>query len=135
MKIVLDTNVFISGLMFPESVPGRIVKSWKNSEFDLVLSEFMLKEIEAVLNYPKIQKRIHWSKDEISRFILILEMKSVVVNIHKVSVHVPRDFKDNPVLAALVSANADYLVTGDNDLLELKTKYRIVTPREFINLL
>ena len=102
MRVVLDTNVLISGLMLPTSLPGRIVEAWRSGAFELVLSEPMVEEIGRVLAYPKIRKRIGWS-----------------------------DEADTPVLAALIAGVAELLVSGDSDLLELRESYSIVSPSEF----
>lgn len=54
MKVVLDTNVLLSGLLIPKSIPGRIVQSWHNAHFDLVISEPMLDEIARALTQETI---------------------------------------------------------------------------------
>ena len=56
MRVVLDTNVVVSGLMLPDSTPGRIVAAWAESEFDVVSSPEQLAEIARVLGYPKIRR-------------------------------------------------------------------------------
>lgn len=66
MRVVLDTNVFVFGLMLPQSLPGRIVAAWRDGEFDLVLSEPMLEEITRVLAYPKISRRLGWDLDKLT---------------------------------------------------------------------
>lgn len=66
MKVVLDTNIFISGLLLPKGVPGRIVQAWRQSQYSLILSESMLSEIEQVLNYPKIKRRLDWSPSKLN---------------------------------------------------------------------
>ena len=131
MKVVLDSNVLLSGLMLPESVPGRIVRAWRAAQFELVLSEPMLDEIGRVLAYPKIERRLKWDQETISRFLLLLQFKADVIDISSATVEVPRDPQDVPVLATLVAGGADFLVTGDKDLLTLGHDYPIVTPVEF----
>jgi len=131
VKVVLDTNVLLSGLMLPESVPGRIVRAWRAAQFELALSEPMLDEIGRVLAYPKIERRLKWDQETISRFLLLLQFKADVVDISSATVEVPRDPQDVPVLATLIAGGADYLVTGDKDLLTLGHDYPIVTPVEF----
>lgn len=53
MRVVLDSNVFISGLMLPQSIPGKIISAWHGRQFDLVLSDPMLIVVAA---YCPIQK-------------------------------------------------------------------------------
>jgi len=131
MKVVLDTNIFLSGLMLPESVPGKIISAWRSSSFELVLSEPMLTEISRVLAYPKIRKRIAWSDDDIEHFISLLRFRVEIVDIQDTHAVVPRDPNDAPVLAALIASGADYLVSGDKDLLELRNAYAIETAADF----
>ena len=130
MRVVLDTNVLISGLMLPASLPGRIVKAWRSGAFELVLSEPMVGEIGRVLAYPKIRKRLGWGDEEIGNFLLLLRLKAEVVAIEEITAKVPADDDDTPVLAALI-AGGEILVSGDSDLLALRGDYSIITPAEF----
>lgn len=133
MRAVIDTNVFISGLMLPSSTPGRILGAWRTGHFSLVLSEPMLTEISAVLRYPKIQKRIVWDDDTISRYLTLLRFEAEIVDIQRRTARVPRDAKDNMVLATLLAGEANCLVTGDLDLLALADAYAILTPADFVS--
>ncbi len=135
MRVVLDTNILISGLMLPESIPGKILKAWRNAHFDLILSEPMLKEINRVLNYPKIQKRLQWTPHQVDQYVLLLRFKTDIVSLEGVESHVSDDPNDNMVLATLLASQADHLISGDSDLLSLSDKYAIITPAEFAQLL
>jgi len=132
MKVVLDTNIFLSGLMLPRSQPGKILTAWRSSAFELVLSEPMLAEIARVLAYPKIRKRIGWSDEEIEHFVSLLRFQAEVINIDGIDAVVPRDADDASVLAALIASHADCLVSGDQDLLSLKERYAIESVTEFV---
>lgn len=131
MRVVLDTNVLISGLMLPDSIPGKIIHAWRNAHFDLALSEPMMEEISKVLAYPKIQKRIQWDQNRINQFILLLRFKIDIVSLEGIDAHVPTDPDDNMVLATFLASQADYLISGDSDLLNLSTQYAILSPTEF----
>lgn len=131
MKVVLDTNVLLSGLMKPDGVPGKIVRAWRAAQFDLVLSEAMLDEIGRALAYPKIRRRLNWDQETISRYLLLLRFKVEVVDIGGVTAEVPDDPHDAPVLATLIAGGGSFLVTGDSDLLALRGRYPIITPVEF----
>jgi len=132
VKVVLDTNVLISGLMLPDSVPGRIVAAWRGAQFELAMSDPLLDEIGRVLSYPKIQGRLRWGQDEIARFLLLLRFKADIVDITGEKAGVPRDPGDDPVLATLLAADADCLVSGDADLLALRDRFPIQTRAEFV---
>ncbi|MCJ7796267.1 MAG: putative toxin-antitoxin system toxin component, PIN family [Thermoleophilia bacterium] len=133
MKVVLDTNVLVSGLITPPGVPGRIVGSWRDGGFELVLSERQLEEIEAVLRYPKIARRLSWGSEEIQRFILLLRLKSEIVAL-PVAADVfegLRDPADAHLLSALRRSGAEVLVSGDQHLLELRARFPVLSPVEF----
>jgi putative PIN family toxin of toxin-antitoxin system len=117
--------------MLPDSVPGRIVAAWLGAQFELAMSEPLLDEIGRVLSYSKIQGRLRWGQDEIARFLLLLRFKADIVDITNENSSVPRDPGDDPVLATLLAAGADCLVSGGGDLLALRDRFPILTPAEF----
>ena len=131
MKVVLDTNVLLSGLMFPDGAPGRIVGAWLNARFELVISVHQLAEIGRSLAYPKIRRILGWDDRRIEQFIRQLYVRARIVDLDGISVEVPSDPDDVPILATLVAAEADALVSGDRDLLALRDRYAILTPAEF----
>lgn len=131
MRVVLDSNVFISGLMLPQSIPGKILSVWNSGQFDLVLSEPMLSEISRVLSYPKILRRIGWNDEKISRYIALLRFEANIVSVDGVVADVPGDPNDSPILATLLASKADCLVSGDEHLLCLAGQYPICSPAEF----
>lgn len=131
MRVVIDTNVFVSGLMLPASVPGRILSVANAGGFEIVLCEPMLVEISTALYYPKVRKRIALSDDELDRYVQALHFTADVVDPAGVAVQVPDDRDDDVILATLVVAKADWLVTGDAALLALAARYPIITPAEF----
>lgn len=131
MKVVLDTNVLLSGPIVPQGTPGRIVAAWFEARFDVATSIDQLAEVGRALRYSKIQSRLKWDEQRIEQFIKQLYIRSEVVDLHLASVEVPRDPQDSMILATLVVSGADVLLTGDRDLLDLRGKYPIQTPSEF----
>ena len=141
MKVILDTNVLLSGLINPGGVPGRIVQRWRDGGWELVLSERQLEEIEGVLAYPKISRRLAWGAEEIERFVLLLRLKSEIVYLPSVPGSEPgsvpdvfaalRDSADAHLLSALELSGAEVLVSGDHHLLELRSRFPILSPVEF----
>ena len=131
MKVVLDTNVMVSGLMFPDSTPGRIVAAWSEAQFDVASSHEQLVEICRVLGYPKIRRILEWDDQRIEQFVKLLFVRVEVVERDSTATEIPRDPDDAPILGILVAAEADVLVTGDRDLLALRDRYPIETPAEF----
>ncbi len=135
MKVVIDTNILLSGLMLPNSEPGRIVQAWHDNRFELVLSQFQLDEIGRVLAYPKIRRRVKWDEPEIAQFLKQLFMRSVYLGEIDAVAEVPADTNDNLILSAYVIAQAEFLVTGDKGILELRGEHNILSAGEFVELL
>jgi putative PIN family toxin of toxin-antitoxin system len=125
---VLDTNVLVSGLAYPASVPGRIVGAWQRGGLDVVLSKYILEEMVRVL--PRLS-RIKLSpaaiRDLADSFLFLAE----IVEPSGVVEEALRDTADKAVLGTLLAAQADYLISGDKDLLALAGRYPIVTPLAF----
>lgn len=131
MRVVVDTNVFVSGLMLPASVPGRILAAGHAGGFEIVLCEAILEEIGTALRYPKVRKRIGLSDEELDRYVQALRYMADVVDPAGVLAQVPGDKDDEVILATLIVAKADWLVTGDAALLALADQYSIITPAVF----
>lgn len=128
MRVVLDTNILVSGLAYPSSIPGRILSSWRQGGLVVVLSTYVLDEMVRVL--PRLP-RVGLSSDEIrdlaDRFMFLANMVEPGTEQEQAL----RDDADQPVLGTLRASNADYLITGDKDLLALGDRYPIITPAEF----
>ena len=131
LRVVLDTNALVSGLAYPGSVPGRMVTAWRQGAMDVVLSRYLLDELARVL--PRLNHRLKWQPADFADLIDILAIEADIVEPVAVSDNSARDAKDLPVHGTFLAAQADYLVTGDNDLLALRDRHAIVTPAEFWN--
>ncbi len=128
LRVVLDTNVLLSGLAYPASIPGQIVVAWSMGAVDVVFSRYILDE--AVRALPRMH-RVRLSQDEIRNLVESLVFLAEIVEPSLVIEDALRDKADLPILGTFVAAQADYLVTGDKDLLALAGKYPIVTPAAF----
>jgi putative PIN family toxin of toxin-antitoxin system len=128
LRVVLDTNVLMSGLAYPGSVPGRIVSVWRQGGLDVVLSRYILDEMNRVL--PRLT-RISLSSGEIRDLVDSFMFLADIVEPDAAPDMSLRDPADQQVLGTLLASKADYLITGDKDLLTLAAKYPIVTPAVF----
>lgn len=128
LRVVLDTNVLVSGLAYPGSIPGRIVSVWRQGGLDVVLSRYILDEMVRVL--PRLS-RINLSSGEIRDLAdSFMFLADIVEPDSELDANL-RDPADQQVLATLRVSKAEYLITGDKDLLALAEKYPIVTPATF----
>jgi putative PIN family toxin of toxin-antitoxin system len=128
LRVVLDTNVLVAGLAYPASIPGHIVSSWRNGGLEVVLSRFILDEFANVL--PRLS-RMKLSAAEIRDLVDSLMFLADVVEPDGEQDLTLRDPADQQVLGTLRASRADYLITGDKDLLVLAGTYPIVTPATF----
>ncbi|MHB1856917.1 MAG: putative toxin-antitoxin system toxin component, PIN family [Acidobacteriaceae bacterium] len=128
MRVVLDTNVLVSGLAYPGSVPGRILGVWRQGGLDVVLSRYIMDDMIRVL--PRLS-RILLNSAEIRDLADNFMFLANIVEPAAESDATLRDRADWPVLGTLRTAQADYLITGDKDLLSLAERYPIVTPATF----
>jgi putative PIN family toxin of toxin-antitoxin system len=128
LRVVLDTNVLVSGLAYPGSVPGRIVTAWRQGGLEVVPSRYILDELVRVLpRLPRVQLTTAEIRDLADSFMFLAD----VVEPRGAEDVDLRDPADQPVLLTLQAAKADYLVTGDKDLLALAGRYPILAPAEF----
>jgi putative PIN family toxin of toxin-antitoxin system len=136
VRVVFDTNIFVSAFIQPKSPPGRLfARLIQGDEFELVLSASILAEVSRALRYPKVRKRIRLDDDDLDLRVAMLGILSTIVSVNSRTVTgVSRDPDDDAILAAAVEGCADYIVTGDQDLLAIGDYQgiRIVTPRAFL---
>ena len=120
-RVVLDTSVLVSALLFRGDV-SRLVDLWKKSAFTPVISKETFEELEAVLHYPKFglseEEKGEMIEEEILPFFEVVEVRQEVKGIC-------RDPADDKFISCAVSAGADFIVTGDKDLMAVK-KYKSV---------
>lgn len=138
LRVVVDTNVLISGLFGIKNSPSaQILQAIRTQKIIFVTSPVILEEIGEVINRGRIVKLTKMSKDERVDFMDKLIERSDVTAGKQLLQIVGRDIKDDKFLACAVEAKADYIVTGDEDLLVLKVYegVKIVTPREFLVIL
>jgi uncharacterized protein len=131
MRVVLDTNVFISGI-FWSGVSGKILNQWRDGNIELVISTEIILEIIRVLNDFKIRL----PDDLINEWRLSLISNSILV-IPKTHVDIVEDKTDNKFIEAAIEGKAEYIISSDKHLLKIgQYKHiRILRPQEFIKLL
>ncbi len=130
LRYVLDTNVIISALLFPRSVPG-IAFTKTRQHGDLLLSSETVGELVEVLSRAKFDPYV--TPDERDWFIAVLVKSALLVEPSE-RVEVCRDPKDNKWLELAIAGQASTIVSGDEDLIALDgyREISIVTPAEFV---
>jgi len=131
MKLVLDTNVYISAFYWggnAQKIIDRIIAG-----IDLLfISENILKEISEVMARPKFKT----DQETIDKFIETIEKNCIKIFTEGKIKDVCRD-KDDDKLECGIICNADYIITGDDDLLVLKNyeEIKIITPMEYLEIM
>lgn len=139
IRAVFDTNVFISALFNPKRPPAQLLELALQGKIRLIVSPHLIAEIERVLTYPKVKKLLK------KRNTSSGEVAEAIAKVLKVAVWTPGDLTvaaiaddpaDDMVLACAVEGNADFIISGDHHLLDLKTYQgiKIVNPARFLEL-
>jgi putative PIN family toxin of toxin-antitoxin system len=134
MQIVIDTNVLVSCLFNQNSKVHRILLYLIDGKYQLLYSEETMRELEEVLFRPRISRNI--LKDwDIAELIALLRFLGIPILV-KTSISFCRDPEDDKFLELAVDGHADYIVSGDKDLLILNSfrGIAIITPAAFLKL-
>lgn len=140
IRAVLDTNVVVSSLLSRYGPSHDIAVGVRSRRFQLIMSASLRTEYESALGRSSIARRIQLTAVEVAAFLDAIQDRSeVVVPSDQIPVRI-RDAHDDHVLGTALAGSANYLVTGDLDLMTLDGnvalgRLRIVNPRHFLSIL
>jgi uncharacterized protein len=135
IRVVLDANVLISGLISAKGAPGKLIDAWLEGRFQLCISPPIMDELKRVLKYPRIMKRLEkrQAKELLENLGTLAEWVDGQLTLDILTV----DPSDNAYLACAVEAHCSFLVTGNNEhFQEAGPKYEgveIISPRGFLD--
>lgn len=140
VRVIVDTNLLISAAITSNSLIDKLIASWQKDTFSLIISPQQLAEIKDVSKRKKFASYPKFS-DRIEELIKILAFTAEIIETlseKNLPVH-SRDPEDDFLLRDALGGHADYLITGDEDLLVLKDnpalgKLRIITVKDFLDL-
>ena len=132
MRVVLDTNVFVSGIFFG-GPPGDLLSAWRDGAIEIVVSR------EIVAEYVRVGERLsaQFPGVDLNPALQLLAATAMLVVAPPLPEPACRDADDDKLLACAVAAEVRYVVGGDLDLLAV-SPYQAVTvlrPRDFLELL
>lgn len=130
MRAVLDPNVLIAALLSPSGTPAQLLFRWLAGDFDLVVSDQLLKELRRALGYPKLRQYI--DADDAEAYVAFLASTAVIAEQPAAGTHHSRDPGDDYLLALAENEHA-VLVTGDKHLLHLAEQLPIRTAAAFLD--
>lgn len=134
MKVVLDTNIFLSGWLWG-GIPDSILKLGESHLIDVCASEALLNELQSTLSRNKFRSKLQTLGVTVADLMAGVRYLVEVYPILDIDVPTLRDRNDNMILGTAIAADADVIVTGDLDLLVLQ-EYEgipIVTARDFLD--
>ena len=117
VRILLDTNIMVSGFLSPKGPPGRLVRGWLQGRFELVTSREQLRELARVLGYEHLRSRI--DRMQAQAFVENVDSQAIVAT-DLPTLTLSPDPSDNVILATAVAGKAAAVVSGDKaDILSL----------------
>ena len=129
LRVVIDTNVFVSGLNFAGK-PGEVLDLFIEEEMNVLVSPFILSELESIL-----RKKFGWTDEQVAGVLNLIEAKAIEVQPgHRLSVIKEKD-DDNRILECAIEGEAGYIISGDKrHILPLKeySGIKILSPNEFL---
>lgn len=134
MRLVLDTNVLVSALLFRGGPPERLLAKWRLGAFEMVTSEYVLEELSGA--WQRLAARHRQQPADLNDFLDLVRLRCEMVAVDAATLAQAqasglRDGDDLPILALLIVSGADFLVTGDKDLLALAGTFPILSPAAF----
>jgi len=133
LKVVLDTNQLVSSLLSTRGLQRQLIDAWRQRAFLLLLVPGQIDGLAEILSRPKIKKRYRIDPRDREAFLQLLRLDTVLLP-HMTAPGVCRDPDDDYLLGGSAAGRADYLVTGDEDLLSIG-RYRdvaILSARDFL---
>lgn len=133
MRAVLDTNVLVSAILTLPGPAAKVVRSWIGGAFELIVSPSLLQELQRVLAYPKIRKRL--SAETALAYVSWLAALGTMTDDPEEPppIHAPDPADD--YLIALAGFAGAHLVSGDKSLLSLSRRVPVLSVRRFLEML
>lgn len=128
MKVVFDTNIFISAIVIPGGQAEKAISNMVEGMDTLLISKPIINEVLSVLS-----RKFSQDSEAVSRVAVYLSELAIIVHPKK-AVHVLKDEPDNRILECAISGKADVIVTGDKEMLELDeySGIKIISLREYL---
>ena len=132
MKVVIDVNVWVSGLLWG-GVPAQVLRLVQQGQIASFISSELMLELETTLRRPKFQSQLLKRNQTVEALCEIARSISTLIEISTLAIPQLRDQNDVKILATAIESQSEFLITGDLDLLVLNPfeSIQILTPGEF----
>lgn len=133
-RVVIDTNVLVSGIIVAHGPSAQILASVQRGELTLITCAALLEEFSDVILRPRIARKYPRVAEHADALLDYLRANAVLVSGIPTAAIVPADPDDDCVIACALEGKADYLVSGDPHLLDLRSHgdIPILGPRDFV---
>lgn len=128
LRVVVDPNVFVSGVIQPAGVSAQVIRAGLAGRFRFIVSPALIAELAGVLARPKLQPYV--TADEAATLADAIVGAAEEHDDPSIGTRVLRDPDDEYLVALATASGADLIVSGDRDLLEGEVVLAVVTPRE-----
>lgn len=133
IRVVIDTNIFVSSFFNPNGNPKRVIDLWKNRKITLCVTEEILEE------YVEVLARLGFSNEpELEELLRLFKKKNNIIYIASTPKFnlIKDDPSDNKFIECAVTAQAQYIISGDKHLLNLEMfrNIRIISSLDFLNI-
>jgi len=140
IRIVIDTNILVSAILTPKGNPAKILKLILQGKLNLIISPAILEETRQVFHYPRLVKLMQKNKITFREIYDFLDKmtKVAVITPDKLEIDaIPADPADNKILACGLEGEADFIISGDHHLTDLKIfqGIKIVDPATFLKII
>jgi|SRR5581483_1789217 len=137
IRVTVDTNTLVSGVTTStQSVNNQIIQTWRENKYTLILSEYILNEIQSTLLKPYFSSRL--TTDQIIGTVMLFRQEAIITPINVNISGVASQAKDDPILATAISGKVDYLVTRDDAFRQKVPEYqgvKLISPPQFLEIL
>lgn len=132
MKVVIDVNVWVSGLLWG-GVPAQVLRLVQQGQIASFISSELMLELETTLRRPKFQSQLLKRNQTVEALCEIARSISTLIEISTLAIPQLRDKNDVKIPATAIESKSEFLITGDLDLLVLNPfeSIQIVTPGKF----
>lgn len=137
IRVVLDANLYVSALLKPRSKPARILQLVYDGKVQLLLSSKILSEVKTALLYPKLQRLHQRTEEQVDDLLRKLAKIAILTSGVLALDVVHSDPTDNKYVECAIEGEADFIVSGDRHLTDLKDfrGISILSPTAFLNVL
>ncbi len=134
LRVVLDTNVLVSGSLVGKGPSGRILRAAREGEFQILVCPAIIAEYQEAMARPHIRRKYPLAVHVVPAVVEFLEVMAEMVFPSHIEPVIAEDPDDDVLLACALEGQADFIISGDSHLKALG-RYRgvkILTPREFV---